>query len=146
MSSFLRPIVGTVVATPKRIFKRQVRMRGSVCIANARSMAKTTNEDNDNGKGNGKAESVPSARFLMHAIREHLEYNKRRLADKEERHKLKELVEYRRIMAEEPDINVQSEGCSPWLLICSVSPPHWPFWHNEDTGEARMIREGDPRF
>jgi hypothetical protein len=118
--------------------KRPVRMRGSVCISQAK--AKANSKGNDKGKGSGTAEIVPSTRTLMMAIQEHLDFI-------EERHKIKERVEFRRIRAEEPDINAQEENCSPWLLIGSDEEggPS-PFWHNELTWEARRLRDGDPRF
>ena len=106
MSSFLEPIVGRALAVPTKV-KRQVRMKGSVCISNAKT--KANSKGNDKGKGYGTAENIPSTHTLMMAIQAHLDFN-------EKRHKLKERVEYRRIKAEEPDINVLEENCSPWLL------------------------------
>ena len=113
-------------------------MRGSVCISNAKT--KANSKGNDKGKGNGTAESFPSIHSLMMAIQEHLDFN-------EERKKLKERVEYRRIKAEEPDINVLEQNCSDWLLKGSDDEGlRSPFWYNEVTGESRMLRKGDPRF
>ena len=127
MSSFLEPIVG----------RAPVRMRGSVCISNAK--AKANSKGNDKGKGYGTAENIPSTHTLMMAIQAHLDFN-------EKRHKLKERVEYRRIKAEEPDINVLEENCSPWLLKGNDEGVRSPFWHNAVTGEPRRLRDGDPRF
>ena len=94
-----------------------------------------------------QAESVPSTPTLMMAMQEHVEFNKRRRkANEEERHKFMERVEYRRIKAEEPDINVLEENCSPWLLKGNDEGIRSPFWYNWETGKPRRLRDGDPRF
>lgn len=137
MSLFLGPIVGRAPATPKQV-NQHVRMRGSVCISNAKT--KANSKGNDKGKGNGTAESFPSIRTLMMKIQEHLDFN-------EERKKLKERVEYRRIKAEEPDINVWEQKCSDWWLLGSDDEGvHSPFWYNAVTAGPRRLRDGDPRF
>ena len=122
-------------AIKRQVTKRHALMRGSVCISNA--LAKANSKGNDKGQGNDTAESFPSIRSLMMKIQDHVEFNKRR----------KERIEYRRIKAEEPDINVEKENCSPWLLRGSddegVSSP---FWYNAVTGESRRLRDRDPRF